>query len=143
MATPPTFSAFSRIEDRFEEIFTQIAADVKSNDFQKAEWYSHRITVALEFQTIHCTYARNMYRAIELDHNPDDVVESHIGPDGKAVWPYIPLETLRCRLRAGVALDKEIIRAAWAAERDKAIAEFNAFGGDNDGPAAKRSRAPE
>ena len=142
MITPPDFATFKRIGERIEEEYAFFAKD-RMSELNKSCGFNQRVGSILDYFGVHAIYLENVHMAFDLKHNPDDVVSEKLGVNRRFTKEYIPLKQLIDRVRLGLALDKAIIRAAWAAERDKAIAEFDAFGDEKDCPAAKRSRAPE
>ena len=144
MITPPDSVTFKRIRERIEEECEEFAANEKMAEMHKSGGFHQRVESILELFGVHAIYAENVRMALDLKHNPDDVVSEKLGVNRRFTREYIPLKQLILRVRIGLALDKAIIRVAWAEQRDRANKEFEAFGADEEflqpGSAAKRAR---
>jgi len=147
MISPPDFATFKRIGERVEEEFEEFAAKEKMAEMHKSGGFHQRVLSILELFDVHTIYAENVHMALDFKHNPDDVVSEKLGANRRFTKEYIPLKQLILRVRIGLALDKEIIRIAWAEQRDRANKEFEAFGADEEvlqpGSAAKRARTDD
>ena len=147
MITPPDFATFKRVGERIEEEYAAFVAKEKMAEMHKSGGFHQRVESILELFDVNAIYVENVRMALNLKHNPDDVVSEKLGVNRRFTKEYIPLKQLILRVRIGLALDKAIIRIAWAEQRDRANKEFEAFGADEEvpqpGSAAKRARTDD
>jgi hypothetical protein len=144
MITPPDFATFKRIGERIEEEYEEFVAKETMAEMHKSGGFHQRVESILELFDVHAIYAENVRMALDLKHDPDDVVSEKLGVNRRFTKEYIPLKQLIIRVRIGLALDKAIIRIAWAEQREKANEEFAAFSEEvQQGSAAKRARTDD
>jgi hypothetical protein len=114
-------------------------------EVHKSGGFTQRLHSILDSFDAHAIYLQNMQLALDFKHNPDDVISEKLDTNKRFTKEYIPLKQLILRVRIGLALDKVVIRNAWAEKRDRANKEFAAFGDDEEvvesGFVAKRARS--